>query len=155
MSNTPYGVSKSVLYTLLYQLHCFPGLQSCPNGVGCGAWRYVSCPGMMHLAPVRLRPWKRKCAICRPSSPSSSAGAGAEGDTKKSKSGKSSKKHKKHKKNKKHKIPKGFAPVAEGSRVYFNAANKWFFNQQTKQYYKNDQGPFFVFDATQKKLVPA
>ncbi len=90
-----------------------------------------------------------------PSSPSSSAGAGAEGDTKKSKSGKSSKKHKKHKKNKKHKIPKGFAPVAEGSRVYFNAANKWFFNQQTKQYYKNDQGPFFVFDATQKKLVPA
>jgi hypothetical protein len=62
------------------------------------------------------------------------------------------KKRKKSKKKKK--IPKGFAQYGEQPELYLNRANGWYFHNVTKLYFKHKAGPFFVFDAKLKKLVP-
>ena len=63
-------------------------------------------------------------------------------------------KKKKKRKKKKARVPKGFSIVHEGGHVYFNSANGWFYDAGSLRYYKNESGPFFLYDAAQKKLVP-
>ena len=63
-------------------------------------------------------------------------------------------KKKKKKKKKRSRIPKGFCTVRDGSSVYHNSANGWFYDATNLHYYKTDSGPFFVYDTAQKKLVP-
>ena len=67
---------------------------------------------------------------------------------------KKEKKKKKKKKKKKSRIPKGFSIVREGDNVYHNSTNDWFYDAASLHYYKTESGPFFVYDAVQKKLVP-
>jgi len=62
---------------------------------------------------------------------------------------------KKKKKSKKKKIPKGFEESGEADDLFINKSNSWYFQSTTKLYFKNKNGPFFVFDSKQKKLVPA
>jgi hypothetical protein len=61
----------------------------------------------------------------------------------------------KRKKTTKKKIPKGFVLHGEEEEgLYTNASNGWFYNIYTKLYFREKSGPFFVFDAAQRKLVP-
>ena len=55
----------------------------------------------------------------------------------------------------KQKIPKGFVLHGEETKgLYTNKTNGWFYNIHTKLYFKEKSGPYFVFDAAQRKLVP-
>lgn len=63
---------------------------------------------------------------------------------------------KKKKKKKKHKsrVPKGFSLVEESGSVFFNSKNGWYFDKLSEHYYKSATGPFYIYDAAQKKLLP-
>lgn len=61
------------------------------------------------------------------------------------------------KKKKKKKVPKGFDKFGDDvtDGLYKNNKNGWYYALHTKLYFKQTEGPFFVFDVAQKKLVPA
>ena len=63
-------------------------------------------------------------------------------------------KKKKKRKKKKARVPKGFSLLREGGHVYFNSVNGWFYDAGSLRYYKDESGPFFLYDVAQKKLVP-